>query len=397
MGDLRELLDLLLRWVHVIAAIMWVGNSLLFNWLDRNLESHPSPRDTSQGRIWLLHSGGFYDVEKMISPGAAMPRTVHWFMWQAYTTWISGAVLLGVVYYHSGAALLKGGGVELSTTAAIAISVGVILGGRLVYDLVWGSPLGKRPRIAGALLIILLLALAYWLLEVFSGRAAYLHVGALLGTIMAGNVGHFIVPSQKAMVKGVEEGVGADKALSDKAKHHSIINNYLTFPVIVLMVSSHFPGFYASPNAWGILVVLLFGGARVRHILNERFGNSQWKPSLGVTIAGIVLLLFILMRTGNADPRGVPLSDPGVVTFEQVEEIVQQRCTVCHSASPADRTFGIAPGGVAFDLPEQIRAHAARIEHRAVITKTMPPANRTFLTDGERAVLGAWAREEANK
>ena len=391
MGDLRELLDLLLRWVHVIAAIMWVGNSLLFNWLDRNLEAHPAPRDTSQGRIWLLHSGGFYDVEKMISPGTAMPRTVHWFMWQAYTTWLSGAVLLGVVYYHSGAALLKGGATDLGTAAAIAISVGVIVGGRIVYDVVWASPLAKRPTIANVILAVLLLALAYWLLEVFSGRAAFLHVGALLGTIMAGNVGHFIVPSQRAMVKGVEEGVGADKGLSDKAKHHSIINNYLTFPVIVLMVSSHFPGLYASPNAWGILVVLLFGGARVRHILNERFGNPRWKPSLAATITGVVLLLYFLTRSGSADARGVPLAAAGEVTFEQVEQIVHKRCTVCHSASPADRTFGVAPGGVTFDTPAQIRAHAARIEHRAVITRTMPPANKTFLTEDERAVLGAWA------
>ena len=391
MGDLRELFDLLIRWVHVIAAIMWVGNSLLFNWLDRNLEAHPAPRDTSQGRIWLLHSGGFYDVEKIISPGATMPRTVHWFMWQAYTTWLSGALLLGFVYYHSGAALLKGSGTQLSTAAAIGVSLGFIILGRVVYEAAWNSPLGRKPAIANAVLIVVLLAAAYALLDVFSGRAAYLHVGALLGTIMAGNVGHYIIPSQRAMVKGVESGTGADRKLSDKAKHHSIINNYLTFPVIVLMVSSHFPGFYASDNAWGILVVLVFGGAYVRHILNVRYTNPQWKPSLAAAIAGIALLLFFLTRSASAGASGTPLGASDVVTFEQVEAIVQKRCTVCHSAAPADRTFGVAPGGVTFDTPEQIRARAARIEHRAVVTKTMPPANKTFLTDEERAVLGAWA------
>jgi uncharacterized membrane protein len=398
----RELLDLVLRWVHVIAAIMWIGNSLLFNWLDRNLKPAARVREGSQGEIWLLHSGAFYEVEKTLTPGVELPRPLHWFKWQAYTTWLSGAALLVVVYYFAGGAVLAAPGAGLGPAQAIAIGSGTLLAGLLGYEVLWRSPLARTPAL-GALVSFVLLLLAAWALgRVFTGRAAFLHIGALLGTIMAANVKTKIVPSQRAQVAAVERGEPPQKRLSEQAKLRSIHNNYMTFPVIALMVSSHFPSLYGQRASWVSLAVLVLGGAAVRHILNIRFTWRPWVPALGGTIALSLAALFLLGTHGagiRLDGSTAASSSPGAaspaspaVTFEDVQAIVQRRCTVCHSAAPAIRTFGVAPGGISFDRAEDIRRLADRIELRAVTTRTMPPANLTFMSDDERAALARWLR-----
>jgi uncharacterized membrane protein len=385
----RELLDLVLRWVHVTAAIMWIGNSLLFNWLDRNLKPAARAREGSMGEIWLLHSGAFYEVEKTLTPGVELPRPLHWFKWQAYTTWLSGAALLIVVYYFAGAALLAAPGAALSSAQAIGISAGTIVFGLLVYEVLWRSPLARTPSLGTLVSFLLLLAAAWALGRVFTGRAAFLHVGALLGTIMAANVKTKIVPSQRAQVTAVERREPPQRRLSEQAKLRSIHNNYMTFPVIALMLSSHFPSLYGQTASWIALGVLVLGGAAVRHILNVRFGWRPWVPALAGTIAVSVGALFLLGTRGRSGvlDRGEAAAP---ATFEAAQVIIQQRCTVCHSAAPAIRTFGVAPGGVSFDRPEDISRLADRIETRAVTTKTMPPANLTFMSDQERAVLAAW-------
>ena len=399
--EIRELLDLLLRWVHVVAAIMWVGNSLLFNWLDRNLRPRASAGDASRGEIWLLHSGGFYEIEKTVAPAAGLPKPLHWFKWQAYTTWLSGAALLIVVYYASGGALLLGATSPLSGGAAIAIGVGMIVLAVVAYETIWRGPVARSATLSTLGSLALLLAAAWWLTQVFSGRAAFLHVGAMLGTLMAANVAHVIVPSQRDMVAALERGEAPDPALSDRAKLRSIHNNYLTFPVIVLMLSSHFPVLYSAPASWLVLVLLLLLGAAVRHILNVRFTFARWVPVLVATImAGAAAIWIAASWRPQTEQSPIILEpdaqgrQPETVSFEHAERIVHKRCTVCHSASPADRTFGIAPGGVVFDTPDQIRALAPRILARAVETRTMPPANRTGMTEEERAVLGLWAERE---
>jgi uncharacterized membrane protein len=386
----RELLDLVLRWMHVIAGIMWIGNSMLWNWIDRNLEPSKQGKPGIQGEIWLLHSGAFYFMEKDLK-GWDRDRPLHWFKWQAYTTCLTGAALLIVVYYASGGALLVDPAVaDLTAARATMIGVGTIVGGWLVYHYGLAKLLAKAGGMAALLGLLLVLGVAYGLTHVFSGRAAFLHVGAMLGTLMAGNVFRVIMPAQRVLVNAVEQGGTPDPAPAKRAKERSIHNNYMTFPVIVLMLSAHFPGLYGNRWSWLVLGVLVLAGASVRHILNIRFTFAQWKPTLAVTMAASVLALYALAAR-PAGTRAQPgAAAGGAVTFAQANAVIQKRCAVCHSADAADRTFGAAPVGVAFDTPEQIRARIDRIRARAVETQTMPPANKTFMTDEERALLGRW-------
>jgi uncharacterized membrane protein len=386
----RELLDLVLRWMHVIAGIMWIGNSMLWNWIDRNLEPSRQGKPGIQGEIWLLHSGAFYFMEKDLK-GWDRDRTLHWFKWQAYTTWLTGAALLIVVYYASGGALLVDPAVaDLTATQATAIGVGTIVGGWLVYHYGLAKLLAKAGGMAALLGLVLVLGVSYGLTHVFSGRAAFLHVGAMLGTLMAGNVFRVIMPAQRVLVDAVERGGMPDPGPAKRAKERSIHNNYMTFPVIVLMLSAHFPGLYGNRLSWLVLGVLVLAGASVRHILNIRFTFAQWKPALGVTMAASVLALYALAARPAASRAQPAAGAGGEVTFAQANAVIQKRCAVCHSADAADRTFGVAPAGVAFDTPEQIRARIDRIRARAVETQTMPPANKTFMTEVERALLGRW-------
>ena len=387
-----ELLDLVSRWVHVIAGIMWVGNSLLFNWLDRSLVS---PRVAGQtrrpiGTIWLLHSGAFYYVEKTLLEGEKLPAPLHWFKWQAYTTWISGAVLLIVVYYATGRATLEDPTVaNISHARAIAIGVSAIIFGRLIYDIMQRAA-SFAPVAATTIWVVSLTTISIALTQLLSGRAAFLHVGAMLGTIMAGNVAATIVPSQHALVKSVEEGGAGDPALSAKAKRVSIHNNYFTFPVIALMLSSHFSSIYGNRYSWVLLLIIIGGGALVRHILNIRWTFAAWKPSLAGAIAATIVSMWAVMSAGNA--KTVVAAVPtGPVSFEEARHIIDRRCAVCHSERPTDLTFGIAPGGVKLDTRLEIETHRARIRERAFVSRTMPPSNKTGITDAERAKLGAWA------
>lgn len=396
-----ELLDLAFRWVHVIAGIMWVGNSLLFSWLDRNLRPSTRGGEGMYGEIWLLHSGAFYFVEKTALAGQPLPVPLHWFKWQAYITWLTGAALLLVVYYVGGRSLLLDPSrAALSPGIAVAVAAGSIVVGFVVYDVLWSRVAPRSAAAAGALSLAALVAVVVALTSLLSGRAAFLHVGALLATIMAGNVGHVIVPSQRELVAAVGAGARPDPAIAARAKTRSIHNNYLAFPVIALMLSSHFPGLYGHALSWLILLVVIAAGAAVRHILNVRYTFGGWVPALVGTIAVALLALWLLARPAAPGERmaargGGGSSAAHEVTFAEVRPIIDRRCTACHSQSPSIADFGPAPAGVSFDTPERILALAARIRARAVDTRTMPPANHTRMTEEERAVLGWWVEQGA--
>ena len=401
MTHLFELLDLTFRWVHVTAGIMWIGNSLLFNWLDRNLRPSARAAPEVYGDICLLHSGAFYFVEKTSLAGQAMPRPLHWFKWQAYTTWLSGAALLVVVYYAGGRALLTDPArANITPVAATGIAIGSIVAGWLVYDVLWRLVAPRSATTAGVASIVALVLIVYILTSLLSGRAAFLHVGALLATIMAGNVAMTLMPSQRVLVAAVTAGRPPDPALAIAAKTRSIHNNYLTFPVIVLMVSNHFPGIYGHPLSWLLMLVLITIGAAVRHILNVRFTFRPWKPALCLTLAAGFAVLFVVGRPGAG--AGGPVSAvaaadiPAQVSFADARSIVDRRCAACHSATPAITDFGSAPGGVSFDDPARIQALAARIRVRAVETRTMPLGNRTNMTDRERVMLAKWIDQGAH-
>jgi uncharacterized membrane protein len=389
---LNELVDLLLRWFHVIAGIMWIGNSLLFNWLDRNLVK----KEGIDGEIWLLHSGGFYQIEKKLLRPNQMPDKLHWFMWQNFSTWASGILLLIVVYYLGGAAwLVEPGSGHASYSTALTAAVGSLLGGWVLYDLMWRSPLGQRPLLAGAICIAGLFAIAWGLSQVMTPRAAYIHVGVLLGTLMTGNVWLVIIPSQRDLVDATKEGREQDRSLSLRAKHRSIHNNYMTFPLIFIMVSNHFPSTYSHRLNWIILAVLMVGGALVRHFMNIRFTFARWRPALAASaVVALAAMYFLVSRPARSGASDAELAAGPPVPFESVQAIVSLRCVACHSATPSDALFRVPPNGLMLDTPDQIGAAAARIRVR-VEGHTMPFANRTNMTDDERTTVVRWVAQGA--
>ena len=384
-----EMLDLVARWIHVIAGIMWVGNSLLFNWLDRNLHTKPEHYQGS-GAIWLLHSGGFYYVEKTLLPGRRLPMPLHWFKWQAYTTWLSGVGLLIAVYWVSGCAAMQNGSLPaVNQWALFVVAAGILVVGWLTYELANRLIAPRLPAFALSLWLTGLLIASWLFMRLLDPRAGYLHVGAMLGTIMAGNVFFTIVPSQRRLVASVEHGEQT-KAMADsaRAKRVSIHNNYFTFPVIVLMVSNHFPALYGAQDAWQIMLVLVAAGAAVRHILNTRYTMPGWPAILALVIAVTIWGVHIFEHQGKEKVGAVDTTTPA--TFAEARHIIDRRCAACHSTTPTDLTFGAAPAGVTFDIPEDIVARASRINESAVVTRTMTPANKTHITDVERDVLRRW-------
>jgi len=391
--SLNELFDLLLRWFHVIAGIMWIGNSLLFNWLDRNLVK----KEGIDGEIWLLHSGGFYQIEKKMLRPHQMPATLHWFMWQNFSTWASGILLLVVVYYLGGSAwLVEPGSGHASYSTAVCAAVASLLGGWVFYDLLWRSPLAARPLAAGAIGIAALFAIAWGLTQIMSARAAYIHVGVLLGTLMTGNVWLIIIPSQRDLVAATRAGREQDRSLSLRAKQRSIHNNYMTFPLIFIMVSNHFPSAYGHRLNWIILAVLMAGSALVRHLMNIRFTFPLWRPALAACAFISVAAAYLLLSTpAGSLPDEDHLAAGPPVPFESVQAIVSLRCVSCHSATPSDPLFRVAPNGVMLDRPEQIAATATRIRIR-VAGGTMPFANRTHMTDEERTTVVRWVAQGAS-
>jgi uncharacterized membrane protein len=404
--SVHEFLDLIVRWVHLIAGIMWIGNSMLFNWLDRNLEKSPERAKEIgyEGKLWMVHSGGFYEVEKkQLAPGQ-MPARLHWFKWQNFTTWASGIGLLIVVYYLNGGAYLIDPSVQaLGYAQALSFSIGTLVGAWLIYDLLWRT-LGKtQPKLAALLAVGALLGIAFGLTQTFSGRAAYLHVGVLLGTVMTGNVWFVIVPSQRKLVAATESGQEQDYALNQKAKQRSIHNNYMTFPLLFIMLSNHFPGTYSHPLNWLILFVLMFAGAGIRHFMNIRFGFKTTLPWLGpiVAIAAVAIVLLFVLSARPAPAAQTPVTGAVVekkepVTFAQANAIIQARCIACHSSKPTEPMFPVAPAGVMFETAAQIKLMAPRIKERAVVTRTMPFINKTGMEDAERELLGRWVDQGAS-
>lgn len=395
-GAALELLDLVARWVHVIAGIMWVGNSMLFNWLDRNLR----PRQDADvyGDIWLLHSGGFYLVEKNKGERSAagirsLPQPLHWFKWQAYITWLSGAALLVIVYYLGGRALLVDPAVaSISAQAGIATAVGTIVAAVVLYEVIWRVLETRAYAVATILSVALLVVASELLLARLSGRAAFLHVGALLGTVMAANVAHVIIPSQRELVAALSAGREPSQVIADRAKTRSIHNNYLTFPVVILMVSAHFPSLYAREHPDLTLFILIAAGVAVRHVMNIRFTFRRWRWALAGVVATSGALL-ALRLAAPASGRPVATTASGSASFDDARRVIDRRCASCHSTEPSDVSLGAMPGGVAFDTADQIRMMAPRILER-VTTGTMPPGNKTRMTDEERALVAAWASRQ---
>jgi len=379
--------NLLLRWTHFIAGIAWIGSSFYFIWLDRALTKPAAPRPGVEGDLWMVHSGGFYQVEKRRPAPGQVPSVLHWFKYEALFTWITGIALLVLVYYLTGAYLLDPGVSRIGRGTAMAIGIGVLVVGWFVYDLLWRSPLAKRERVAATISLILLALVSYGMCRLLSGRAAFMHVGSLLGTIMVANVWVRILPAQQQMLEATRAGRAADFTLGERAKVRSVHNSYMTFPLLFIMLSSHFPATYANPQNWVVLLLLCFAGAAVRHAMIGHGASSRW--ALVPAVLALAAAMFISTPRRSAAQPASSAAD-SVPPFYAVRAIIEQRCQSCHSQYQSDRTFGPAPGGVTFDTPESIARLAQRIHVRVVETRTMPIANTTGMTDEERELVARW-------
>ncbi|PYO93320.1 MAG: hypothetical protein DMD62_10405 [Gemmatimonadetes bacterium] len=386
-GWLSDWANLLLRWAHFIAGIAWIGSSFYFIWLDRALAPPETPKPGVEGDLWMVHSGGFYQVEKRRPGPGEVPPVLHWFKWEAMLTWLTGIALLTLVFYLSSAYLLDPGVSRISRGAAIATGIAIVLFSWPVYDGLWRSSLARMPALANAISLLLLGAVTLLACRLFSGRAAFMHVGALLGTIMVANVWRRILPAQQEMLDATRAGRQADFTLGERAKQRSVHNSYVTFPLLFIMLSNHFPATYASPVNWLVLFLLFVAGAAVRHAMIGRGRGARWALApAGLALAGAI---FFATPKGAAARAGTAPSD-STPSFAAVRVVIAQRCQPCHSQYQSDHTFGPAPGGVTFDSPESVARLAERIRIRAVETKTMPLANKTGITDDERALLGRW-------
>jgi uncharacterized membrane protein len=382
----NEWLDLLVRWLHVIAAIVWIGASFYFVALDNHLRPPADAEDAERGvggEAWEIHGGGFYQVQKYRVAPRTLPEPLQWFKWEAYTTWLSGFALLIVLYYVNASTYLIDKSVaDLRPWEAISISVALLIAAWFGYDAL--CRLVRNDLVLAALLLGLVTLTAWGVSHLFSGRAEYIQVGAMLGTMMAGNVLLVIIPAHWELVRAMGEGREPDAALGLEANRRSVHNNYLTLPVVFTMISNHFPATYGHSYSWLILVALLVIGAWVRHFFNLRqTGRTAWW--IPVTAAAAIAAVAIAIRPQGSS-GGAAGSAP--VPFARAQAIVTERCVPCHSAHPT--RVSSPPKGIAFDTPSELRAQADAIRRVAVETKVMPLGNVTGMTQAERAALGAW-------
>jgi uncharacterized membrane protein len=384
-------LNLLVRWLHVTAAIAWIGTSFYYIALDLHLlppNAASAIADDVAGEVWEIHGGGFYRVEKYRVAPPALPSPLHWFKWEAYTTWLSGFGLLIVLYYLQASSYLVDATVlNVSPPLAVAFSVAILVVGWFVYDGLCRVLQGRDRALAAALAVVIVAA-AYGASRIFSPRASYIEVGAMIGTWMAANVRFVIIPGQRELVEAKRAGRDPDPTPGLRGKQRSVHNNYLTLPVLFAMLSNHFPFTYQSPYGWLVLVALMGLAAWTRHFFNLRSqGRVVWAipASAAVGLVGVILALA---------PRGS--TSPGAsVTFAQARAVMVERCVPCHSAHPVQPGFDSAPNGVMFDTPEEIKARADQIYEQAVVTRNMPLGNLTGITQDQRDLLAAWYQEGA--
>jgi uncharacterized membrane protein len=390
---LFELAHLMLRYFHVVAGIAWIGASFYFVWLDNNLQTPPQWKQDKgiKGDLWAVHGGGFYEVAKYQNGPEHMPHTLHWFKWEAYTTWISGTLLFTLLYYvGADVYLLDSSKSELGKFAAIASSLGFIALGYAGYRLLCKSPLVEKG-IAFSVVAISLLALWTWGVDqLFSDRAVYIHVGALIGTCMAGNVYHIIMPGQRYMVSEIEAGRIPDSAPGLKAKQCSVHNNYATLPIIFIMLSNHFPYTYSHDYGWLILIGLFIIGMWIRHYFNLKHQGVNKPSVLASGIAAFLVLMLVIAPWPKSQEDNQQTANVPQVSDAQAWEIINTHCTECHSETPRSAMFQSAPLGFKLDSIEAAKKVNTLIHTRAVVTKDMPLANLTKMTDAERDTLAIW-------
>jgi uncharacterized membrane protein len=389
-AHLIDVLGMLLRWLHVIAGIAWVGSSFYFVWLDDSLDAPPADSEEAKkgvsGELWAVHGGGFYNPQKYLVAPARLPEKLHWFKWEAYTTWLSGTALLVVVYWMRAQAMMVDPSVAALTTAqAVGIGIASMVVSWVVYDLLCRSPLGRHDGALAVVVFGLLTLLAWELSRMLGGRAAYIHVGTSIGTIMAANVFFVIIPGQRRMVEAMKAGLKPNPVDGARAKQRSVHNNYFTLPVVFIMISNHYSATYGHPYSWAILALIAAAGVMIRHFFNRRHkGFFAWQY---LAVSAAVLGVVALWTAPHIRPLP-PVEGP--VTFNRVRSIVGQRCVACHSQTPTFTGITQPPAGVILTGPDGVIQNAQRIYQQVVVTGIMPLGNATQMTDQERAVIAAW-------
>lgn len=399
-------LSLFIRWFHVIAGVAWIGASFYFIWLDNNLRTPPDWKKEKgiKGDLWSVHGGGFYEIGKYTYGPATIPEPLHWFKWEAYTTWLSGFALLVLVYYFGASAYLIDPAVAaLTESEAVMLGLGTIFGGLALYELACRSPLARSPLAFAVALTLMICVVTYLTTQWFSGRGAYIHVGALIGTIMAGNVFLNIIPAQKKMVAAVARKGEIDPAWGAGAKLRSVHNNYFTLPLLFIMISNHYPMTYQHEMNWLILILIMAISAWIRHFFNLKHTGTV-KPSILISGAAAMLALAVWVSWPQAAPETAASSSAAqsnsgtsaqqatveVLTQPQVTQLISTHCQGCHSRTPTDDVFKVAPVGVVLDTWEDIERQAPQIVRRTAITKDMPFMNKTKMTNEERMALYHW-------
>jgi len=384
--------NLLVRWLHLIAGVAWIGASFYFVMLDTSLQPPKKPQDAKRGvfgELWGVHGGGFYCSQKFLTGPKDEPLTedLHWSKWEAYTTWLSGMGMLVIVYWIGASSYLIDKQVmALAPGTAILISIAFLAGGWAVYDLTCRTLMG-RDTVLAALVFVLVMVCNWALHQLFSARGAYIHVGAMLGTIMAANVFFHIIPGQKRMVGQIRAGQPVDPRPGMVGKQRSVHNTYFTLPVLFIMISNHYPMTYASRYGWLVLAVMMIAGVLIRQffVLRHRGEVKWWLPAAGVALIGLLIVL-MAPKVVNADGDKV--------SFAAIKQITEKRCVTCHAAKPTWEGFAQPPKGVMLETPEQIGQHAGKMAE-TIASGYMPLGNLTHVTDDERALIVTWFAQGA--
>ena len=390
---LLDWLNLIVRWIHVIVGIAWIGTSFYFNWLDSRLDREID-KENIEGELWSVHSGGFYNIHKLKEPPKQFPKELHWFKWEAYTTWISGFVLLIIVYYLNAEGLMIDKNInDITPLTAIIISIIFLITSWFVYDLLCKSKLINQTILFTTICFIISVIACYFLTKIYGSRTAYMHIGASLGTIMALNVFCVIIPSQKNMVNAALSNQKPDMSMGISAKIRSIHNNYMTLPVLFIMISAHYPFTYGHKYNWIILALISIIGALVRHYFNLR-NKKQYKPwILPVAAIGMLLLIFYTALPKIISNQDNIISSSEQISFVEINNIIKYRCGVCHAKNPTFDGIESPPKGIVYDSPQDILKNLSLIQAQAIDSDAMPPGNMTGITQQEREKILLWIQQ----
>lgn len=398
-----EWLAFAVRWLHVITAMAWIGSSFYFIALDLGLRKTPHLPIGAHGEEWQVHGGGFYHVQKYLVAPANMPEHLIWFKWESYTTWLSGAALLMIVYWAGGELfLLDPAKADMPLWQGIILSAASLTIGWIIYDRLCKSALGNRPTVLMVLLFLMLVVMGYGYNLVFSGRATLLHLGAFTATIMTANVFFIIMPNQRIVVKDLQEGRTPDAKYGKIAKLRSTHNNYLTLPVVFLMLSNHYPLAFASQYNWLIAALVFLMGVSIRHFFNTKHAGKPapyWAWAVTAILFAAVMWISTapLQMESYEDSEARPLTPTeqrfaSAEGFDNAADIVMGRCSMCHAREPGYDGIHAAPRGILLETPNDIARAAQQIYIQAGVTNAMPPANVSYMEPEERAAIVAWFR-----